>query len=105
MNVKSIATEYGGILYRSRTEARWAVFFTEQKIPFIYEADGFELDGMRYLPDFLLTFGNCWFEVKPFDPLPAEIEKARRLAQATKKLVFIAPGNPKGGIGLHVVSP
>lgn len=103
--IKSLPTQYSGITYRSRTEARWAVFFTENKIPFVYEADGFDLDGIRYLPDFLLQIGNCWFEVKPFDPLPAEIEKARRLARATGKLVFIAPGGPKAGIELHVASP
>ncbi len=105
MAVKSIPTEFAGIAYRSRTEARWAVFFTENNIPFSYETEGFEIDGLRYVPDFWLPFAKCWFEVKPFDPLPIEQEKALRLAWATGKMVFLAPGAPAEDIGLHVYSP
>lgn len=105
MKVKSIPTTYGGIEYRSRTEARWAVFFSENRIPFRYEAEGFDMGGVRYLPDFWLSEGKCWFEVKPYDPSESELDKALRLARATRRLVFIAPGNPAREIGLHVVSP
>lgn len=105
MKVKSLPTEYRGTVYRSRTEARWAVFFTENDIPFRYEFEGFELDGLRYLPDFWLPEGKCWFEVKPFDPTPIEVEKARRLARGTGRMVFLAPGSPVKEIGLYAFSP
>lgn len=105
MTFKSLPTEFQGISYRSRAEARWAVFFTTHRIPFDYEAEGFEMGGMRYLPDFWLPIGKVWFEVKPDAPSGIELEKARRLAVGTKRLVFIAPGAPRADIGLHVVSP
>ena len=104
--IKPLPTEYDGIMYRSRTEARWAVFFTKYGIPFSYENEGYDLgDGTRYLPDFLLPHANVWFEVKPFDPTPRELEKARRLAIGTGKYIFIAPGAPNRNIKLIGISP
>jgi hypothetical protein len=38
--LKAIDTEYDGHLYRSRLEARWAVFFDTLDIPFEYELEG-----------------------------------------------------------------
>ena len=101
--IQAIPTEYDGTVYRSRTEARWAVFFTQNDIPFSYENEGFDLNGMRYLPDFLLTDAKIWFEVKPFDPTANELEKARRLAVGTRMQVFIAPGAPSESIKLVLV--
>lgn len=105
MNIRSLPTAYRGIEYRSRTEARWAVFFTENDIPFNYEFEGFDLCGVWYLPDFWLPAAKCWFEVKPSDPNGKEIDKARRLAKGTGRLVFVAPGNPAADIGIYAYSP
>jgi hypothetical protein len=105
MKIKSLPTEYRGITYRSRTEARWAVFFTENEIPFNYEFEGFDLGGVWYLPDFWLPAAKSWFEVKPADPTPVEVKKAKLLAAGSGRLVFVAPGNPHADIGLHVFSP
>jgi len=52
--IKAIETSYKGYLFRSRLEARWAVFFDALGIVWEYEREGFELDGLRYLPDFWL---------------------------------------------------
>lgn len=53
--IKPIETEYKGYRFRSRLEARWAVFFDAIGAEWEYEPEGFELyDGTRYLPDFLL---------------------------------------------------
>jgi hypothetical protein len=46
---KAIRTKYNGILYRSRTEARWAVFFDSLGIKYLYESEGFDLSGRWYL--------------------------------------------------------
>lgn len=66
--LKAIDTEYRGRLFRSRTEARWAVFFDEVGLAWEYEPEGFELpSGARFLPDFKLMRkhgGHCWVEVK-----------------------------------------
>lgn len=54
-NMKAIETEYRGYRFRSRLEARWAVFFDAIGAKWEYEPEGFELaDGTKYLPDFLL---------------------------------------------------
>ena len=53
--LKAIETYYKGYRFRSRLEARWAVFFDACGVEWEYEPEGFDLgDGIRYLPDFLL---------------------------------------------------
>ncbi len=64
MTIKAIETEYNGYKFRSRLEARWAVFFDALGVEYEYEPEGFELpNGERYLPDFRLkchgTRGVC----------------------------------------------
>lgn len=62
---KAIQTEYKGYLFRSRLEARWAVFFDAMGIEWEYEPEGIVLsDGTNYLPDFYLPHFHCYFEVK-----------------------------------------
>lgn len=67
MTIKAIETRYAGCRFRSRLEARWAVFFDTLGIEWQYEPEGFELPSGWYLPDFLLSLkqGRVWFEVKP----------------------------------------
>ena len=63
--MKAIETEYQGYRFRSRLEARWAVFFDLMHIRYEYEPEGIMLsDGTAYLPDFFLPDFNCYFEVK-----------------------------------------
>lgn len=63
--MKAIQTEYKGYLFRSRLEARWAVFFDACGIEWEYEPEGLVLsDGTHYLPDFYLPDFHCCFEVK-----------------------------------------
>ena len=55
MDIKPIETFYDGHRFRSRLEARWAVFFDALGIKYQYEPEGFTMKyGMRYLPDFAL---------------------------------------------------
>ena len=63
--IRAIDTEYKGYLFRSRLEARWAVFFDELGVRWEYEPEGILLsDGTSYLPDFYLIDFRCYFEVK-----------------------------------------
>lgn len=69
--IRSIDTEYKGYLFRSRLEARWAVFFDACGVDWEYEPEGFDLgNGVCYLPDFLLhdvrgrVNGDLYVEVK-----------------------------------------
>jgi hypothetical protein len=64
-NLRAIETEYRGYRFRSRTEARWAVCWDAAGITWQYEAEGFELGGSRYLPDFFLPDLKTYVEVKP----------------------------------------
>lgn len=65
MNIKPIETEYNGYRFRSRLEARWAVFFDALGVKYEYEPEGFELsDGTKYLPDFYLPESGWWVEIK-----------------------------------------
>ena len=63
--IKPIQTEYNGLKFRSRLEARWAVFFDNAKIDYEYEPEGYEDEkGKRYLPDFYLPDFDLYVEVK-----------------------------------------
>jgi hypothetical protein len=64
-SIKAIETAYNGYLFRSRLEARWAVFFDAAGLLYQYEPQGFDLDGLLYLPDFWFPELCCWVEIKP----------------------------------------
>lgn len=67
VTVKPIETWAYGHRFRSRLEARYAVFLTELGVAWQYEPEGFDLNAGYYLPDFYLPFvnGGTWIEVKP----------------------------------------
>jgi hypothetical protein len=58
---------YDGVLFRSRTEARWAVFWSALDVKWEYEPQGFVAAGIPYLPDFAVfaAVGTLWVEIKP----------------------------------------
>ncbi len=62
--IKPIETHYAGCRFRSRLEARWAVFFDQLGISWDYEPEGFVVAGKPYLPDFWLPELDIWAEVK-----------------------------------------
>lgn len=69
--IKAIQTAYKGYHFRSRLEARWAVFFDALGVKYQYEPQGFEIvspdnenEMVRYLPDFYLPQSGTWVEVK-----------------------------------------
>lgn len=62
--LRAIETRYRGYRFRSRLEARWAVYMDHLGIKWEYEKEGFELQSGRYLPDFWIPEWEMWFEVK-----------------------------------------
>lgn len=66
MTIQPIETRYAGHRFRSRLEARWAVFFDTLGIRWEYEPEGYLVGPNRtpYLPDFWLPQEKLWVEVK-----------------------------------------
>ena len=99
MDIKPIDTHYNGHLFRSRLEARWAVFFDALGIKYRYEPEGYRLpNGMAYLPDFFLPEinGGIFAEVKgKIDD--ASLEKIAQLAAWTEKPVAVLENIPNPG--------
>ncbi|GAA1606930.1 hypothetical protein GCM10009804_73650 [Kribbella hippodromi] len=95
--IAPIQTHYAGCHFRSRLEARWAVFFDSLDIPWLYEPEGYHLgDAGTYLPDFLLypdTTDALWFEVKGGFPRSDEIRKSQALSAGTgiRAFIYYAP--------------
>jgi len=98
VSIKAIETEYNGYRFRSRLEARWAVFFDALGIEYEYEPEGFDLEPYGYyLPDFHLTELDCWVEVKPEMPDLRQpgieaAEKCHRLAVTINEVVLLLTG-------------
>lgn len=66
-SLKPIPTLYAGIEFRSRLEARWAMYFDLLGVEWIYEIEGFILKSGCYLPDFYLPKFKVFCEVKPYE--------------------------------------
>lgn len=115
MTIQAIQTWYAGCHFRSRLEARWAVFFDTLGIPWQYEPQGWSLvplpNGKHccgeaswcrcpcsshlgwYLPDFWLPTLGTWFEVKGAWPSVDEAHaREHRLGALTGQRVITALG-------------
>jgi hypothetical protein len=86
MPVQAIQTTYNKHYFRSRLEARYAVFFDALGWDWQYEPEGFNLPvNGYYLPDFFVTPACCcywpagpfWFEVKANFKLTSRLEREK----------------------------
>lgn len=109
--LRAIQTEYKGYKFRSRLEARWAVFFDSIGLEWRYEMQGFDLNGIWYLPDFYIRDvpwtkvdqpRSMFVEIKPKFPSETEMIKARLLALMSNKPCLMLYGEcyPEEGNGL-----
>jgi nucleoside 2-deoxyribosyltransferase len=110
-DLKPIETVYRGYRFRSRLEARWAVFFDTLAIPWEYERQGFDLgnDGW-YLPDFFLptldwndwtyydSNHGVWVEVKREGVTETEMSKTRAFGARADHPVYITDGDPMASL-------
>lgn len=91
--LKPLETLYDGHRFRSRREARWAVFFKEAGIPAEYEEQGYDLGAAGwYLPDFRVnrdTPADHFFEVKGVTPTREELAKAEALCEQSGLPVYV----------------
>jgi hypothetical protein len=111
--IKAIETVYKGYRFRSRLEARWAVFMDSLGVDWVYESEGFELDGgnTRYLPDFWIPLPTdsysdsgeyskqrgYWLEIKPKGLTIAEAYKCEELVRMTGHWCVALCGQPWPG--------
>jgi hypothetical protein len=109
MMIKAIETRYKGYRFRSRLEARWAVFFDALGLEWEYEPEGFNLgDAGLYLPDFFLPNlgAGTWVEVKPNAfGLDEDKAKYQALVAGTGKELLFANGIPEHRSYLIMVPP
>ena len=92
---KALETRWKGYRFRSRLEARWAVYFDALPLKWEYEPEGFHLGyGIVYLPDFWLPQVEMWAEVKPVAFSAEEREKAFLLAESSGYPVIMLVGTP-----------
>jgi hypothetical protein len=91
-----IQTKYKGYRFRSRTEARWAVFFDTLGLDWKYEFEGFDLGKYGfYLPDFWLPDVKMWAEVKAEQFTEEEFDKASKLVEITGFSCLLLVGVPE----------
>jgi len=97
-----------GRRFRSRTEARWAVFFQNLGVHWEYELQGYIVRGHAYLPDFWIEDWSAWFEVKPTserqnaNSLMWLLQTLRRDTHA--KQAYVAFGSPDLIRGSYIVN-
>jgi hypothetical protein len=100
MTIQALETDYAGHKFRSRLEARWAMFFDAIGVKWEYEPEGYKLsDGECYLPDFWLPGFNdkengTYVEVKPEG---GDFTKAFKFAEDKNAFLLAAEGPPSLG--------
>lgn len=107
--MKAIETQYKGYRFRSRTEARWAVFFEALGVDWMYEPEGFVLeDATHYLPDFVIG-SSTFVEIKGAQPTEEEIETCKQFGENQRILLLWGPPGKykdgKRGYGLMYFEP
>lgn len=80
-SIRPIPTEYNGIKFRSKLEAKWAEYLDSKGVEWLYEEEGYDLNGVWYLPDFFLPKQFAFLEVKGLLDDRSK-DKCQRLADA-----------------------
>lgn len=97
--IEPIETKYKGYKFRSRLEARWAIFFDALNLKWDYEIEGYNL-GIKYgcyLPDFYLSQVDSFCEVKPegIYKLSQIKDKYYDFTRITKRNIILLMGVPR----------
>ena len=112
--LKPLPTKYQGVLFRSRLEARWAVFFDYLNLHWSYEAQSFKLDDRKdkhpdscYCPDFLVRTPqgeDMWIEIKPHNiKQNNKFDKFKKLVDCPR--VHLLSGQPEDALKTHLICP
>ncbi len=112
--LKALPTTYRRVKFRSRLEARWAVFFDALDLHWEYEPQGFTLDNRKdkhpdscYCPDFLVRTPqneDMWIEIKPYNVKQNDkFDKFKKLIDCER--VYLLSGQPSDVIDSRLVCP
>lgn len=94
-NIKAIPTRYRGYAFRSRLEARYAVFLDALGVRWEYESQGYDLgEAGYYLPDFWLPVQKAWIEIKGVPPSPRDAAKIRAVEELSRYPCLCLVGMP-----------
>lgn len=108
--MKAVETKYKGYRFRSRLEARWAIFFDALGCRWEYELQGYDLGRSGwYLCDFFLRspdgLSGVWCEVKATRPTRSEILKLKDLVKHTGTPGWFLVGSPGEDSALVCIGP
>ncbi len=95
--VQTVAAVYKGYRFRSRLEARWAIFFEALGVPYECNPEGFlTSDGLRYEPSFWLPVQECWVDADRCvgHALPHTAASAVAAETCSPIYIFCAPIRP-----------
>lgn len=110
MTIEAIQTRYAGCFFRSRLEARWAVFFDHLGIKWEYEPQGVLVSNRLYLPEFPGTVNQdgpmpTWAYLPDFwlpeQEVWVEVKGSLTTPEARKLLTTAAYLSSAGGDGCH----
>jgi len=98
--MKPIPTEYNGTEYRSRLEARWALFLDEVGCFANYEPFAIEHNNLSYTPDFyvmphhFMSDGPYLIEIKPIQPNERYLKYLTDVHCPGKSDILVCVGQP-----------
>lgn len=96
MRIQAKPTLYKGVRFRSRLEARWAVFFDSLGLRWLYEP---KTDAVGYMPDFDLDAGYAevkspaWLD-QSLAGQDADIDRWLSFARVVSRPLFVFFGGP-----------
>lgn len=98
MTVKAIETSYKGYRFRSRLEARWAVFFDAMGVKWQYELEGYQAGSISYLPDFQV--GAMMSMVVRISALPGLLDRGMPPSEVEEAIARAREWDMEDGMGL-----
>lgn len=115
-NITAIETKYNDVVFRSRLEARWALFFDLLGVEWLYEFEGYKTPTELYVPDFWLpqvymrdaSHKGVLLEVKPDNYEPSEHAALEYVASQLNVSAMLVkgfyPDNEFGGDNLYQIA-
>ena len=89
--IAAIPTQYNGINFRSRLEARWAAMFDLLEWEWTYEP----LDFDGWIPDFAIHGASViYVEVKPVGEFPEEVARKIDQSGCTQEVLIVGALGP-----------